>query len=502
MGFQAGVGIVIRNAPKKSCRFFCASIPGNARQRSADGAVLAGHILAVVKQATDISEVSQALSPQPLIESVDFQRFYNPRFENRESDATEALRLELSKSFRAAYFQRLLTGHSGTGKSTEITRLTLALQEKFEFIRLSAQDEISPFSAQPFDLLEVMAVRLVERARDLELDLPANLLERLQQWFAEVTETKDTSARLGAGVEAEAGASTPALLRSVLNLGARVKGEAKYSSARTEETVRKRLQRLSELTDLSNDLYLESNRRLLEKHHREWVFVVEDLDKNSVAEQIPEQLFVRYSNLWTGLRVHFLCTIPLWLAFGDKGTSLPFGRRSIVDIPVFGQKHEPYEPGRQILRGVLERRMTPVLFADGVRERLIQAAGGNLRDTFEVIKEAATYAELSEKQQIEDAQADRAINWLRNEYMRRLGTASSENAIPYAEKAKVLVAIYHEAGDRVVQDPVLYQLLRARVVHEYNDSYWYGLPPMVVDILIQQGHLPAGSKGGLEPYTP
>jgi hypothetical protein len=91
------------------------------------------------------------------------------------------------------------------------------------------------------------------------------------------------------------------------------------------------------------------------------------------------------------------------------------------------------------------------------------------------------------------------VNWLRREFLQRLGETSAEVAIDYEKKAEVLVNIYNSAGERVVQNPVLYRLLRARVVHEYNDTYWYGLPPMMVDILIDQGRLPAGSPGGLEP---
>jgi hypothetical protein len=127
-------------------------------------------------------------------------------------------------------------------------------------------------------------------------------------------------------------------------LRTKVQGQARYSGSRKEETVRSRLERISDLTRLSNDLYRECNKQLRRRCRKEWVFLIEDFDKESVAEQVVDQLFVRYAKLWSDLDTH--------------------------------------------------------------------------------------------------------------------------------------------------------------LVHEYNDSYWYGLPPMIVDILIQQGRLPAGSRGGFEPTSP
>jgi hypothetical protein len=418
------------------------------------------------------------------------------RFETPEADSTAIMCNELRKSFDRPYYRRFFTGHSGCGKSTEFTRLSRELADQFEFIRLSVQNELSPFSAQPFDVLEIMALLLVERAEKLGLELDLNLLEKVRDWFATVTITSLTESEKGAAAEVEAGAGVPGLFKSILSLRAKVQGQARYSGSRKEETVRNRLERISDLTRLSNDLYRECNKQLRHLHRKEWVFLIEDFDKESVAEQVVDQLFVRYAKLWSDLETHLVCTIPLWLGFGEKGAALPLHRRALVDIPVFGKDHQSHIKGRAILRGIIEGRVDPELFGLGVEEYLIQAAGGNLRDTFWLITEAANFAEVIGTPRIEKLQADRAVNALRNEYLKRLGETSQRD-ISYEDKAAVLVRVY-TGSKPMVQDPVLYRLLRARVVHEYNDSYWYGLPPMIVDILIQQGRLPAGSRGGLE----
>jgi hypothetical protein len=452
-----------------------------------------------VIRATKIADIAQALSPQPLIDTKEFSEFYGERFEIPEADTTAIMARELNRSHGRVFYQRFLTGHSGTGKSTELTRLSQELDGRFEFLRLSAQSELSPFSTQPFDLLEVMAILLVERTHELGLSLDERLIARLSNWFAEVTETRTSERTLSTETGAEAGVSMPSILQSFLSLGVKVKGEAKYSGSRSEEAVRRRLQRLSELTSLCNDLFRECNALLRRESGKEWVFLVEDLDKKSVSEKVLKQLFLVYSNIWRDLQTHFICTVPLWLTFGEVGAVLPFRRRTLVDIPVFDASHQPNQKGRGILRGILDKRVEPSLFGAGVQEHLIQAAGGNLRDTFHLVSEAANFSDVTMKPVIETEHAKRAVNWLRNEYLRRLGETSQEQAIPYDEKVKKLKEIYDGGNSRLVQDHVLYRLLRSRVVLEYNDSYWYGLPPLVVDILIQQGHLPDGSKGGLEP---
>ena len=458
-------------------------------------------IIASVDRATEITFISQALSSEPLIDPGDYHRFYGNRFENELSDCTEIMRLELTKSHRGLFYQRFLTGHSGSGKSTELTRLSLVLEDKFEFIRLSALHELSLFTTQPFDLLEVMAIRLVEQAKVLGIELSGAVLQRLHDWFQEVTERKASAISGSVSGEAEAGVSAPSLLQRVLKLGRTVKGEAKFSNSRSVENVRKRLQRLSDLTDLSNEIYDEANRRLNQLNGKDWVFLIEDFDKDLVSGEVLDTLFVKYANTWPKHRMHLVCTIPLWLAFGERVSSLPFKRRTLVDIPVFDRHHRPHEEGRNRLRGILEKRVDHDLFEPNVRDYLIQAAGGNLRDMFAVVTEAANYAEVTRHPRIAMLHAHRAVNWLRNEYINRLGETSAENAIPYEQKADVLVKIYRGTEERVVQDRILYRLLRSRVVNEYNDTYWYGIPPLMVDILIQQGKLEPGSPGGLEPAT-
>jgi hypothetical protein len=77
--------------------------------------------------------------------------------------------------------------------------------------------------------------------------------------------------------------------------------------------------------------------------------------------------------------------------------------------------------------------------------------------------------------------------------------------VTYAQKAERLVKIYNQDQDAKVPDPVLYSLLNGRSVQEFqefNGDRWFGVHPLVVDILKAQGKLTASAgrtvPGGTE----
>jgi hypothetical protein len=88
---------------------------------------------------------------------------------------------------------------------------------------------------------------------------------------------------------------------------------------------------------------------------------------------------------------------------------------------------------------------------------------------------------------------------MRWEYLRRLGQSPYDlNPITYPQKLERLLAVYNGASANDVPDPVLYSLLRSRAVEEFNGNGWYGVHPLVVDILKDQQHLKPQDPGGTD----
>jgi hypothetical protein len=92
-----------------------------------------------------------------------------------------------------------------------------------------------------------------------------------------------------------------------------------------------------------------------------------------------------------------------------------------------------------------------------------------------------------------------AIAKMRREYRMRLGQSPFDlHQIPYSEKLERLIAVYNGSSANDVPDPVLYSLLRSRAVEEFNGDGWYGVHPLVVDILKAQQHLKPQDPGGTD----
>jgi hypothetical protein len=199
------------------------------------------------------------------------------------------------------------------------------------------------------------------------------------------------------------------------------------------------------------------------------------------------------------LRVNMIFTIPVWLAYSPDANRLPFERHMIHDTPVYGLKHDPHANGRAAVRAVLEARVSPSIFAEGQMTRLIVASGGNLRDLFSLVLDAGEGARARNQAAnvIGPDDANAAINKMRREYRLKLGQSPYDvQPIPYSAKLEKLLAIYNASPDSDIPDRVLYSLLRGRAIQEFNGTGWYGIHPLVVDILKDQQHLRPQDPGG------
>ena len=187
-----------------------------------------------------------------------------------------------------------------------------------------------------------------------------------------------------------------------------------------------------------------------------------------------------------------IINIPVWLAYSPEAERLLLDKHMIYDTPVYRQDHSPHEEGRRAIQTVLEARVTPALFADGQMVRLIVASGGNLRDLFSLVVEAGDGAKIRnpDAKLICQEDATKAINKLRRDYRNKLGE-SPFDLKPIADKEKMdrLLAVYNNAPGNKKPNPVHYSLLRARALQEFNGPGWFGVHPLVVDILKDEEQL-------------
>jgi hypothetical protein len=290
------------------------------------------------------------------------------------------------------------------------------------------------------------------------------------------------------------------LWAKALGLFAALKGEIKYATAREQRIVEYRLSRISSLVNTANKLLGDCNDLLRRASNREWLMVVEDFEKRGFPPGLIRDLVLNYASIFRDLRTHLVFTIPVELAFPES-SALPFpGDRviSIPDTPVYNRDHLPLGAGRDALGEILRARVSDQLFDPGQMNRLIVASGGNIRDLFTLVVEAVEGARGRDQHATRIGESDvyGSIARLRVEYERRLGGDPYDpHPVPYDEKAKHLLSIYRQEPDSRIPDPALYSLLRARAVLEFDGECWFGIHPLVVDILGRQHRLDALPDG-------
>jgi hypothetical protein len=452
------------------------------------------------RPAENLDEVYQTLTPEPLRDENDFQRFYSDKIDEvRGGSKIDPMVRGLNRAFGGAAFKTFFVGHPGVGKSTEMYRLSHKIKDKFRVVRFAVPDDLNAAGFQPYEVLLVIMMKLAEEVKRLQEigaikeDLPADLMRDISLWFATAKYTSIEAT--GAGISAEAGIKPSPLVDTIsglLGLFAQVKGDIKYNTERKKEITEYRITTLSQLVGLLNRFLDHATRLLKEGEGKEWLIIGEDFDRPGVPTDRIETLFVQNANLFHELRANLIFNIPVALAYSGHQSLLPLDYVCIYDTPVYTAEHQNHDAGRAALTALLDLRLKPELFAPVQQERLVVASGGNLRDLFLMTAEAADYAALRKDNTgiIDERDVTRAINERRRDYLNRLGSSPyDDRLIPYEEKARRMVGIYkREPGYNVIDD-VLHSLLRAIVVQEFNGEGYYALHPLIVDVLQRQGKL-------------
>lgn len=446
--------------------------------------------------AKTLAELPLTLQAEALETEEEIRAYYKEEIRKlRGVDRIEQMRISLEDAHAADFpFKAFLVGHPGVGKTTELTRLLLDLEDKFTGLRLSVLSELNPGSLRFYDILLLILIRIVETVTSPKIiGFTDPAVEELLARVRDHLSTKWTKRFRVDAKDFGGGLELPFFkLRANIKLGStKEHGEEDYQ-----------LSFVSDLVALMNDVLTESN-KLLSKHksNRKFLVVLEDLEKLGLDAQTMKSLFVGLQPHLAGLDAHFIITIPVWLKYSDDqvfGLLPSFQCFVLPDLPVYAKNHDKDGEVIGALVSVVQARADESLFEPNVLEALCIASGGNLRDLFALIRDAMLAARLRSAVAISSADAEGAVASLRNEYKQLLGsTSESEDKVTLDGKLDRLKALYERSDPAVeVPDPVLYLLLRQRCALQYNGEGWIGVHPLVVDLLREFGRIENDARGG------
>ena len=448
-------------------------------------------------RATTLAEMARTLMPAHL-DTEEAMAFYVPDVQPlRGLDRIGQMCLSLEDSLREDVpFKGFLIGHPGAGKTTELRHLLQGLQAQVRPLWLDVITELNPGTLRFYDVLLLILVRLVQEAAHPSVigfedhDLKA-LLVRVTNHLS----TKWTKHLRIDQSEFSAGLQIPVLTKLLANI--------RQGSTKEQGTQEYELSFVSDLVRTVNDVVKECNRLLAKNRNgQQWLIVLENFEKIGLAPSVIRDLFIGLRPHFQDLQSHLVVTIPAWLQYSeDANVILPPNFQSFLlhDIPVYKQDHSRDGAALDALVKVVGARTDLGLFDSGVLERCCIASGGNFRDLFSIVRDSMLTARLRKASTIDMSDAGGAIASLRNAYKESLGsgTIPDPKAISLEAKLQLLKALYERKDlSAEVPGPVLHQLLRQRCVLQYNGSGWKGVHPLVVDLLIEFGHLDPGSPGG------
>ncbi len=435
-------------------------------------------------KATELSEVSQFASLKPLDEST-WHLWVNTE-EARESGVVGKLITRLRKSQqRQSSIKVLFTGHSGSGKSTELFRVKREIDDLYHVVIKRVSDRYSLPTLDYRQLLFFCASVFVEVGMELNAVI-AGRDEALQvlEWFDERTRTETQSG--GHELTLEGGAKV-GLLKALF---ARFSGKI-YSGGETKETAVKYIESRLDQLRLNMQILVRAIEEKL--NGRKLLLILEDLDKIEDRTQ-GRNLFFDHRLQLLDIPCHTIFTFPISLWYEQDADVQNYPVRYLLPmIPVSppptsegGNTQKKATTGYDTLQQLIFQRLDEQanLIAPEALRYLIQYSGGVLRDLLYLLGEAEINATTKERTRIELDDVQEIARLLRSEYANRLSPRQfGDISVTLAEINQTLGEIT-DWPKRTADRPAAFRmLLQSLSILEYNGEQWFDLHPAVREYL-------------------
>lgn len=217
---------------------------------------------------------SRAKKLEDVLRVLDFKPLHLSQLDELFEETAEARDPNLSRRTEIAnYLQTennvkvLVTGHPGSGKSTEIAKFQDEQIATYTVISFSMMDE-GQLSQASLEALLVLIVEAVTRqVKNLNIKLNDKTLESIYKWFSEAFEIKEQQLEmvLQGGAHAD---TSQSILGKLIGIGAYLKSDIKTGSNTLHRCVTRENHRLSELVNQVNILVKEARLAVKEKSKR------------------------------------------------------------------------------------------------------------------------------------------------------------------------------------------------------------------------------------------
>lgn len=432
-----------------------------------------------MSKARNVTEMINSFNSNPL-KGEDISDFYVDTVDARDCNPSAKLRL-LLKNNPTDNRKILFIGHSGSGKSTELNKVALALENEYIVSQFTIDSFVDFSSLSYIDVLFVILEVLIRTIKSCEYDVDEKILEKIHNyWNDECVSTmiSEDEAKLSAESKIKMG---------ILDcLSVKINAFLQSGYKTREETKRKVEPSIPQLVEYMNSLIASikekvGNKRLL--------MIIDNLDKLDL--QTTTDLFVDHSRLMTSLNMNIIYTFPIFMFYSQKFMYISpyFDDYFLLSmIKVRRPDGMDNEIGQKTMREIVKKRAREELFDKGVLDFAIEKSGGSIRTLMNLVRGAALEAEARyETLSIEDEKSKKILfEDIRHVYS---SYRSSMERIIRKEHLESLKEIYCNNNPIIDNDDIVRDLLMTLAIIEYNGKRWYALNPAIEDYLLEIGEL-------------
>jgi hypothetical protein len=390
--------------------------------------------------------------------------------------------------------QRVLVyGHRGCGKSTELNKLISDLGPEWLPISLVAGDFLPVSGNQAADVLLAACTRIIDIAKEKELDLNEAALDPVVAFFNETTTTqlgtREGSLEVGAGIN-----TASSLLDKLVGLSAKFTSALKFGSRTDTSTVTRIRQRKGELMAAVNALGIATEQAWRAKTGNpdaKVLLVIEDLDKLGLADS--RQIFVNDGRLLGSVSLRAIYTVPVFTFHSPDASAIRAYFDHAIGLPMI-KTHtshgEPCGEGRATLRTIIRKRVDANVLPDAAMNLLIERTGGVLRDIFDAIQSCADFTPVQKSKVMDKDSIKTALDRMVATMGLQIGYPPEERKAPKPLQERLAsIAKAQSEGKEVTTepDPDLQYLLMSGALIEYNGDRWLGVHPLARDYLTELG---------------
>lgn len=297
-------------------------------------------------------------------------------------DIIEGIALTFARAAQQKHaFRWYATGHTGSGKSTELGRILNedVIQENFHPATIDIIKEFDPNNLDHRDFILVMARTVIKIAEENNCKIPKNLTDQIGNWNKEITKENITFT----GTKGLAGLR---LTLPFLSASEEIKaGGDKRKIVR--EIVQTNLSQFILWINQTVDI-------LLKKTGKRVLCVFDGLDH--LDTQPVFNLLHPNHQILTQPAVSQLWVVPLPLLYTEFRNEIGENHATIHNIPVYQNCDNRYqdlsEPGFSFFKDLIGRYCVPELFEAGVLKCLFELSAGHLRDMIRICSSACRYA--------------------------------------------------------------------------------------------------------------